>query len=182
MRAPQARGFRAVVWCPVSNEFLYGRTADVASLKRETAILFGTDSTLTADWNFWNHLRRARALRMLTDRELFDALTRTAAPVWRRWNAGGLERGHTADLVVARKKAANTWDAFFAVDPEDILLVLRGGVIVLCDASLDVFHPAAFSSIRVGNGAKWVAEDVPTLLAAIRDHGIEPNLPIAAPS
>src|SRR5882724_2136001 len=33
MTAAQARSFRAVVWCPVSNEFLFGQTAPIADLK-----------------------------------------------------------------------------------------------------------------------------------------------------
>ncbi len=178
LRAGQAARFRAVVWCPLSNEFLYGATADVASLKQRTAILLGTDSTLTADWNLWNHLRRARALGALDDRELFEAVTSTASRAWRLSRAG-IARGRTADLVVARKKAQNRWDAFFAVNPEDILLVLRGGKVLLCDASLDMPSvPRPFSVVRIGASEKRVAEDVPQLLAGIREWGVEPNLPI----
>jgi len=181
MHAEQASRFRAVVWCPLSNEFLYGATADVASLKRATAVLLGTDSTLSADWNFWNHLRRARELRVLDDRELFEAVTSTAALAWRRSKTGSIVPGHTADLVVARKRAPDRWDAFFAVNPEDILLVLRGGAVVLCDASLGLVPgPGPFSAVRIGASEKRVTEDVPGILAEIRRCGIEPNLPITA--
>ncbi len=175
----QAGRFRAVVWCPLSNEFLYGATADVASVKDRTAILFGTDSTLTADYNVWNHLRRARAIGALDDRELFEAVTSTASRVWRLAGSGRVVAGQIADLVVARKRAENRWDAFFSVNPEDILLVLRGGKVLLCDASLDAaFVPRPFSMVRLGGSAKWVAEDVPALLTRIRECGVEPNLPI----
>jgi cytosine/adenosine deaminase-related metal-dependent hydrolase len=181
MGKEQAASFRAVVWCPVSNEFLYGATANVALLKSSTAILFGTDSTLTANWNFWNHLRHARALRALDDRELFDAVTRTAALAWRRPRTGRIAAGEVADVVVARKKAHDPWDAFFAVDPEDILLVLRSGAVVLCDASLRLRPPGGrFSVVRLGTREKLVAEDVPEILAGIRQCGVEPNLPIVA--
>ena len=179
MRAEQASAFRAVVWCPVSNEFLYGVTADVASLKRETSILFGTDSTLTGDWNLWNHLRLARAREALSDRELFDAVTRAASVAWRLGSTGRIAAGDAADLVVARKKAENPWDAFFAVQPEDILLVLRGGKVMLYDASLEMqAPPGLFSVVRLGATEKRVAEDIPALLAAIRSAGGRPNLPI----
>jgi cytosine/adenosine deaminase-related metal-dependent hydrolase len=181
MRPAQASRFRAVVWCPVSNEFLYGATADVSALKRSTTILFGTDSTLTADWNVWNHLRRARALGPLDDRELFAALTRAAAVVWGRAHDGRLAGGVTADVVIARRKARDPWDAFFAVDPEDILLVLRAGAPVLCDASVEgVRIRGPWSSLRLGAATKRVAEDVPDLLAHLRRHAVPPNLPIAA--
>lgn len=181
MSAEQAARFHAVVWCPVSNEFLYGATADIAALKRSTTILFGTDSTLSAEWNLWNHLRRARALRVLDDRELFDAVTRNAAIAWNRRDTGCIVRGHAADLVVARKKARDPWDAFFAANPEDLLLVLKAGQVVLCDRSVDTVRvPQGGSVIRLGSTAKWVAEDVPDILACMRHCGIESNLPIAA--
>jgi cytosine/adenosine deaminase-related metal-dependent hydrolase len=181
MHAEQAARFHAVVWCPVSNEFLYGTTADVVALKRTSAILFGTDSTLTGDWNLWNHLRRARALGGLDDRELFESVTRKAAVVWRRARMGRVAPGHVSDLVVARKKAHDAWDAFFAVDPEDILLVLKRGVVVLCDDSVDAVPASGiFSVIRLGARRKRVAEDVAGILAGIRACGIEPNLPFVA--
>jgi hypothetical protein len=180
MSPAQAARFHAVVWCPVSNEFLYGATANIAALKRRTTILVGTDSTLTADWNFWNHLRRARALGALADRELFDAVTGAAAAAWGA-PGGRLAAGGVADVVVARRKASDPWDAFFALNPEDVLLVLRGGSVVLCDASLQgVVLDRPGSSLRLGGTTKWVAEDVPGLLASLAPHGVDANLPIAA--
>ena len=179
MSPAQAARFHAIVWCPVSNEFLYGATADIVALKRRTTILFGTDSTLTADWNFWNHLRRARALGALGDRELFDAVTGAGAAAWGA-PGGRLAAGDVADVVVARRKASDPWDAFFAVDPGDILLVLRGGSVVLCDASLrGVVFDRPGSSLRLGATTKWVAEDVPDLLASLARHAVDANLPIA---
>jgi cytosine/adenosine deaminase-related metal-dependent hydrolase len=180
MRRDQASRFRAVVWCPLSNEFLYGATADVASLKRATAVLFGTDSTLTGSWNLWDHLRRARALGGLDDRELFSALTDSAARVWGLAQGAGPGSGTAASWVVARKKDASRWDAFFAIEPEDILLVVRGGRVALSDAALGLAPPpGAYARLRVGTREKVVAEDVGALVAAIRACGVEPNLPFS---
>jgi hypothetical protein len=92
---------------------------------------------------------------------------------------GRIAPGRTADLVVARKKAPNPWDAFFAVDPEDILLVLRRGAVVMCDASVDGFAISGpWSVVRLGTTEKRVAEDVPGLVAGIRECGVETNIPI----
>jgi cytosine/adenosine deaminase-related metal-dependent hydrolase len=183
MSARQAAFFRAVVWCPVSNEFLYGATADIASLAPRTTVLFGTDSTLSGDWNLWNHLRRARALGFLDDGALFDAVTRAAARAWGRPDLGAIGAGLTADVVVARKKVPHRWDAFFAVEPEDILLVLRGGAVVLADTCVDLPFPAGPSSVlRIGGREKRVAQDVPGLLARIEACGVASNLPVAPSS
>jgi cytosine/adenosine deaminase-related metal-dependent hydrolase len=175
----QAERFRALVWCPVSNEFLYGATADIAALKRRTTILFGTDATLTGDWNIWNHLRYARACNVLEDRELFDAITSRAAAFWRLPGLGRLAAGQVADVVIARKKTADPWEAFFAIDPEDILLVLRSGSVVLCDTSIgDVRIPRPCSLLRVGASSKLIADDALGTVGSLRGYGVEPNLPI----
>jgi cytosine/adenosine deaminase-related metal-dependent hydrolase len=186
MNPEQAAHFRALVWCPLSNQFLYGQTADVRSLKKCATVLLGTDSTLTASWNLWNHLRGARSLGALADRELFDAVTRSAAAVWGR-GTGQIRPGSKADLVVARKKSPDRWEAFFALDPADILLVLRNGNPLLIDRSIPWppatgWRPASGRSsvVRVGGAEKLVVEDVPALLAVIRRHGLEPNLDLEA--
>jgi cytosine/adenosine deaminase-related metal-dependent hydrolase len=180
MTAAQASRFRALVWCPLSNASLYGASANVAAFKGRTSILFGTDSTLTGSWNLWSHLRLARSLGDLEDRELFAALTAGARTAWGLRGSGRLAAGETADVVVARKKTRGTWDAFFAVEPKDILLVLRAGKVLLCDASLPLTPEGVASSVvRVDGSDKRVAEDVPGLLAAIRSWGVAPNLPVS---
>ncbi len=180
MNAAQADRFRAVVWCPLSNEFLFGATADVAHLKARTAILFGTDSTLTAGWNLWVHLRRARAAGVLSDQELLASLTSTPARVWRLPQAGRIDEGNVASLLIARKKHQNRWDAFFAIDPEDLLLVIHKGVVLLADVSVpDVDVAAPSTRIRINGSEKRVAADVGRLLEGIRSRGVEPNIPIA---
>ena len=94
---------------------------------------------------------------------------------------GCLAAGNAADVVVARKKARGPWDAFFAVDPEDILLVLRAGAPVLCDASVEgVRIREPWSSLRLGATTKRVAEDVPDLLTHLERYAVPPNLPITA--
>jgi len=180
MTPAQATRFRAVVWCPLSNEFLYGVSADVRALKGSTAILFGTDSTLSGPWSFWDHLRRARALGALDDASLFAAVTEEAS---RLWGAGAPRRiapGAVADLVVAQRRGGGGWDAFYACEPADITLVLCGGAPVLADDSIDVAVVGG-ARVTVGSRRKTVAVDVSGLLAQIRGCGVAPNIEIGAP-
>jgi cytosine/adenosine deaminase-related metal-dependent hydrolase len=173
MRADQARRFTAVVWCPVSNGFLFGRTAPVAALKQYTTILFGTDSTLTAPWNLWDHVRHARQDGGLTDEELIAALTTSAARVWNLKDVA-------ADLVVARKRHPDQREAFFAVNPEDILMVVKAGRIVLLDASLKGQLPAGVKLLPVAvNGVKkFTVENCFELVRAIRTFVRTISIPI----
>jgi cytosine/adenosine deaminase-related metal-dependent hydrolase len=178
MRADQAERFEALVWCPVSNEFLFGCTAPVARLKEHAAILFGTDSTLTAPWNIWEHLRRAREHGGLTDDELIASLTANAARVWKLSNRGHITAGAAADIVVARKRHGDQRDAFFAINPEDILLVMKDGVVVLLDASLRTewrvdanLFPAVVSGVE-----KFAAENYLELARTLRSF--LPSIPV----
>ncbi len=182
MRADQAERFAGLVWCPVSNEFLFGCTAPIARLKKHAAILFGTDSTLTAPWNIWDHLRRAREQGGLTDEELIAALTTNAARVWNLSNRGYIAAGAAADIVVARKRHDDQREAFFAINPEDILLVMTNGVIVLLDAAVRTQLRAGANLFpAVVNGVeKFAAENYLELARTLRSFLPSIPVPIAA--
>lgn len=147
----------ALVWCPASNLFLLGRTADVAAAKETTIILFGTDSSVSADGTIWDHLRTARELGGLSDTELFNALTETARQVWR------LEGD---DFVIARRREQDRWAAFFSITPADILLVVSNGHVVMADEEIVEAAPeigSALSSLDLDGCRKWVRMDVHSL-------------------
>jgi len=182
MSASQAKKFRAMVWCPESNFFLLNRTADIVELKKETDILFGTDSTLTGNWNIWEHLRLARKTGRLTDMELYRSLNVVPSKVWGT-KGGFIVPGYDADLVIAdRKGEHHHMDAFFSVDPKDILLVLHQGQIRLFDArclpQLAGAELRAFSKIYVEGVCKYVQGNVPGLMEKIRNHYPEADFPV----
>ena len=113
MSATQAGHFEAIVWCPETNVFLLNKAAPVDVLSKHTEILFGTDSTLTGNWNIWEHLRLARDTGMLSDEGLLATLNRNPAGVL-KLNCGDIATGKDADLVVAKKDPGkNNYDAFF---------------------------------------------------------------------
>jgi len=171
--------FRALIWCPDSNFELYGQTALVEQLKGSLPILFGTDSTLSAHWNLWRHLRRARNTRKLSDEELLLTLTQAPALIWDLPGKGRLAPGMDADLVVARRPEGRNWDGFYRLEPEDILLVLKRGQPVLLDESLpESIHKygrGPYYPVKVGAITKYLALDAPAL---IREVDRLSNLPI----
>ncbi len=186
MTEKQAASFQALIWCPDSNFFLLGKTADIASLKYKTTLLFGTDSTLTASWNIWEHLRLAREQKMVTDTELFRMLTGSAASVWSLKDSGSLAEGQWADIVIARPPDDLTgWDGFYALDPENILLLLHRGNIrlfdqecagQLADAGLPLEN---FSKIAIRGQVKYIQGDLPGLMNEIRKYHPSVEFPIS---
>ena len=164
MNEQQAKNFKALVWCPASNYFLLNDTAKVDRLKQSISIVFGTDSTLSSGWNAWEHIRLARKTGMVTDQELFDMLTINPAKLW------GLNNILKTDLVVAqRKNEAGEFGAFFSLNPEDILLIIRNSNIILLDESLsDLININLFDEVLVGDKFKFIRQGITDTLRQIK--------------
>jgi cytosine/adenosine deaminase-related metal-dependent hydrolase len=175
MTKEQAPFFKAIVWCPLSNYFLLDKTAVIQKLKPFTNVLFGTDSTLTSDWNIWAHIKMARETRMLTDAELYSSLTKTAASTWKT-NNGEIKPGTQADLVIAKARSdKGSYDAFYATQPSNIQLVVYDGQIRLFDKELlpklaNHLKGKLFSLIKINEAYKYVAGDIGELVADIHSY------------
>ena len=183
MEEEQADRFAALIWCPDSNYYLFDRTAEISRLRRRTKILFGTDSTLSASWNIWEHLRFARKLGAMPDEALFDSVTCAPAESWRLQGKGRLTAGSQADIVVAnRRGSGGVYDSWFEINPADIALVMQNGAVRLCDEDrcrqLSGSQSAGFSQIRVDGSAKYVQGDLPQLMSAIKGFAPQVRFPI----
>ena len=118
----------AIVWCPSSNVFLFGRTAPAALLSPGMDVLLGSDSLLTADGSLLRELRVARELALIDDDRLLDAVGAVAA---RRIGIEppSLEVGARADLVVFRRPPLEASEV-------DVALVVAGGMPRVADPAL----------------------------------------------
>jgi hypothetical protein len=164
------RARAAVVWCPTSNEFLYGKTAPAALFSSGIDILLGTDALVSGEGTLLDELRDARRHNFLGDNQLEAAVSATAA---RRLGLPkpSLAPGSTADVIFLRR-------ALFDARPKDVALVLVGGSPVLADeAFAHVFAKAgvAAEAITVGGVAKHVVAPLARIaeeaLAVNRDCG-----------
>ena len=183
MTENQAKAFKAVVWCPESNYFLLNKTAPVDLLKKQTKLLFGTDSTLTGNWNIWQHLLLARETGLLSDKELYETLTKNAADIW-KLNSGEITEGKNADIVIVNTRhQKKDYDAFFETAPADILLVMRKGEVKLFDEVLleqmGQFDLSSFSKIFVGKACKYIWGNLPDLMENIRKYNPEVQFPVS---
>lgn len=181
MTEQQSKNFSALIWCPDSNLFLFNKTADITSLKKFTKILFGTDSTLTSGWNIFDNLRTARKLNMLSDEELFCSVTKTPAEYWKLNKSGIISEGYRADIVISGKKSGSSYDSFYNTDPEDILLILKSGKIILYDKSIEDSLPVQefqnkFHATAVGGKIKYINYNITETMNSLRKY----NLPLPA--
>jgi cytosine/adenosine deaminase-related metal-dependent hydrolase len=147
----------ALVWCPTSNRFLFGRTASESLLAEGTDILLGSDSRLTADGDLLDEIRCARSLGGLDDRRLAGAVGAVAA---RRFGLPdpSLEPGSPADLIVVAKPLLDAC-------AEDVQLVLVDGAPrVAAPALAEALNPFVRGAEIKTMGAvvRWTA-DAPVL-------------------
>lgn len=120
-----------LIWCPGSNAFLYDRTANKELLlKKKNQVFFGSDSSLTGDPNIWSHIRYA--IDYLGDtKAVFNMLTKNAAQYFNIHDRKAiLAVDAEADIVIAEKTKGGYWDSFYHTNPENILMVIKGGEVV----------------------------------------------------
>lgn len=143
METTEARGFQGIVWCPSSNDFMFGITAPVHQLKQYTRIVLGTDSTLTADWALKEQLQTALNTGMVQLPELIGMLSTEPAALWGLQHKGKIAPGYDADICL-----------YAGEDPVkgQLMMVIRQGRVLLYHASfnpvLSLNNEFTYSRIR----------------------------------
>lgn len=144
----------AVVWCPTSNDFLFGRSA-ARALFEGSDVLLGSDSFLTASGTLLEEIHAAR--HTISAARLLDAVGDIAA---RRLGIAtpSLVPGSPADIVVFRCSVLEA-------TMEDVLLVMVAG-------KPRVIAPELVSAVGVHGGQlftwrgviRWISEETTLLL------------------
>jgi cytosine/adenosine deaminase-related metal-dependent hydrolase len=147
------------VWCPASNDFLFGRTVDVRDLKPgrgrpSTRVALGTDSRISGARDLLAELKVALAavrgsgvglqpvgqglqtVPAITADDLFAMVTRNAADILRVPRAGRIAAGLPADLIIFPPYADGAAGSLLALDRRDLRLVLVGGRPLVGDPAL----------------------------------------------
>jgi cytosine/adenosine deaminase-related metal-dependent hydrolase len=142
-----ARGV-SLVWCPASNQRLFGCTVCAASLfghpLARHRVCLGTDSRLTGSRDLLDELRVAAAVYP-DAAALLRMVTSSAAEVLRMGDAGRLALGAPADLTVIPALASTAATSLLACRRADVALVVRRGTPVV--GALDL--RAAFEARRI---------------------------------
>lgn len=124
----------AIVWSPLSNLLLYGRTTDIAAARAAgVRIAMGPDWSPSGSKNLLGELKVARLVAaeaggVLSDREIVAMATRAAAEVV-GWEAciGSLEAGKRADIVAIAGSKGDPYDHLLRAWEADVALVVVNG-------------------------------------------------------
>jgi cytosine/adenosine deaminase-related metal-dependent hydrolase len=177
-----ARG-ASLVWCPASNAFLFGRTAPIRrfldeSLESPLHVCLGSDSRLTGSRDLLDELRAGRRLTAIAPRELLRAVTTAPASVLKLDEAGRIEVGVPADLMVVPPLEDDAAEALLETSRRDVSLVTISGRPVIASPALRPVFAARRAAARpvVVDGVERLAESRLARAIArcpIKEPGIE---------
>jgi cytosine/adenosine deaminase-related metal-dependent hydrolase len=150
-----------VVWCPASNQFLFGRTAPVRAFLDACStawrhVCLGSDSRVTGSRDLLDEMRTAASIAAISPRELLRMVTEAPARILNLPEAGSLAVGVPADLIVVPSRKDTPADAVLAARRRDLALVTIGGrPVVGCPTLSAVFvarritaHPVAIDGVE----------------------------------
>jgi cytosine/adenosine deaminase-related metal-dependent hydrolase len=152
----------SLVWCPTSNQFLFGATADVRKFDAAGKLALGTDSRISGEGDLLDELRAAHAARQVPVRSLLRAVTEGAARVLRLRDAGRLAAGKPADLTILKRTATDPLDSLVSARRTDLELTMIGGRPLVSAPRLSaVFErPDGSRPVRVDGVPKLLARSI----------------------
>lgn len=142
-----------MIWCPSTNMYLLGQTADVSFWTLWNNVAIGSDSRLTADGDLLDELRCAYKtyLAMYSSKYrgvgedsagyLVDFVTSSASRVIFRNDVGNLKHNSASDFI-AIESSSNDALSLCQSHRADIALVVKGGVPQIGDPDMMAKFPA----------------------------------------
>jgi cytosine/adenosine deaminase-related metal-dependent hydrolase len=167
-----------LVWCPSSNDFLFGQTASVDAFARARRLALGSDSRLSGEGDLLDELRAAARTRQLSAEKLVRTVTADAAAALRLPDAGRLSVGQPADLVMLRSVAADPFESIANSTRADVRLTMLNGLPLVGDPGVrEVFTATRQRHVpaRLDGAPRLVAQWIARRVAAmrIREPGFE---------
>lgn len=146
-----------LVWCPSTNLYLLGATADVQAWATASKLALGSDSRLTADGDLLDELRCAWATEQLNATQLLHTVTDWPAHMLGLPHKGRLQLGSAADVLALPLPGGNAplTQPLYSSQRSDVGMVIRGGVPQIGDAQLLAqFRTERFEAVAVDGRPK----------------------------
>jgi cytosine/adenosine deaminase-related metal-dependent hydrolase/ubiquinone/menaquinone biosynthesis C-methylase UbiE len=165
----------ALVWCPTSNVFLFGRTLTRDALQEFPRVALGSDSPLTSEGDLLDEIRFASEIVSMGEQQLYACVTTSAADVLRLGDGQGTLRvGALADFVGVRDKGFSPAKTIAMLSWRDVELVVIGGHIHLASSEMYRRLPEALTKelqlLEIEGERRWVRAPVSRLCADASRH------------
>jgi cytosine/adenosine deaminase-related metal-dependent hydrolase/SAM-dependent methyltransferase len=165
----------ALVWCPTSNAFLFGRTLTQDVLQEFPRLALGSDSPLTSQGDLLDEIRFAREIVGINELQLYSSVTTSAADVLRlRDGQGTLRVDALADFVCVRDTGLSPAKTLASLSWRDVELVIIGGRVHLASADVygrmhEIFH-AELQPLEIEGEIRWVRAPLSRLFSETSRH------------
>ncbi len=160
-RADAIRRGTGLVWCPSTNLFLLGQTAEIAEWVAAQQVALGSDSCLTADGDLLDELRAAWETQQVDMTTLLHLVTDWAAHLLCLADRGTLTVGKRADVLAIRRHSNDFYADLINTTRADIGLVMRGGRALYGDPQVvGQFMGGHYVSVKVDGRPKLLAAPI----------------------
>ncbi len=150
-----------LVWCPSSNNYLFGRTHSSRTIAGIRRVVLGSDSPLTAAGDLLDEVRMAHQEAGVSARDLYRMLFERVAQVFHLQEGQGTIRPDAAaDLIAVRDKGLCPAEIVANLAAADVELVIVGGRVTV--ASEEIFRrlPPELSRdlrpLEIESNLRWV--------------------------
>jgi cytosine/adenosine deaminase-related metal-dependent hydrolase/ubiquinone/menaquinone biosynthesis C-methylase UbiE len=161
----------ALIVCPSSNSFLFGKTHTREQLRSVQRLAVGSDSPLTAEGDLLDEIRFTKSVCNLQAEEIYGLVTDQPARILRLQNGEGtLRPTAVADLIAVRLGAAAPAEILTELSWRDVELVLVGGCVHLASSEIFERLPAEMKRqlipVIVEGELRWLPAPVSEFLEA----------------
>lgn len=165
----------ALVWCPTSNVFLFGRTLPRDALEGFPRLALGSDSPISCQGDLLDELRFAREIVGMDEQRLYLSVTTSAADVLRlRDGQGTLRVGALADFVAVRDRGLSPAKTLRTLSWRDVELVAIGGRVHLASSEMRAHFPETLigelQPLEVEGELRWIRAPVSRLCSEASRH------------
>ena len=167
-----------VVWCPVSNLYMFDVTAPIKKLfDAGVNVVLGTDSPMSGSINVFEEMYIAKNyyretyMENLSSKLLVEMLTTRASKAMFLPKLGSIKEDNFADLLIISGKADAPYDSLTNMGFSNIMLVTIEGRPKYADESfIDLFEllEVPYQKIKVASSKKIIEGDLLGLLERVR--------------
>lgn len=151
----------ALVWCPSSNRFLFGRTLGGDAVHSARCLLLGSDSPLTAAGDFLDEVRLAQQEASISAERLYRILFDAPGSAFRLTEGQGhIRPDASANLIAVRDRGMSPAETLARVRTVDIEMVIVGGRVQLASEEIYRRVPSELAMglqpIEVDSVLRWI--------------------------
>jgi cytosine/adenosine deaminase-related metal-dependent hydrolase/ubiquinone/menaquinone biosynthesis C-methylase UbiE len=160
----------ALVWCPTSNVFLFGKTHDRQTIQSFPRVALGSDSPLTSQGDLLDEIHFAHETLGMPSEDLYSLVTKHAAQALRLTDGEGtLQVGGVADLIGVRDKGGSPAQTLSSISCRDVELVAIGGRVQLAStdvlARLPRLMTIGLRPLEIDGQVRWIRAPLDWLFA-----------------